>query len=205
MAAGQHRDGAGRQARAMRGGVDAARQPRDDDEAGVAEFARECVAANFMPAAEALREPTMATIGCARRASLAAHREQRRRDRRSSATAPDNPARRARPSAMPRVRAGFQFALRLPRSQIYACRTRRRAAPAPAALRARARAPPYVDQSRKVRGPTLSLRMRRSQSSRCSSVSFTPSPNRAPVRYREHRPVGSGVQPDLLEYNRRKV
>ena len=41
VSAGQHRDGAGREARAMRGRVDAARKPGGDDESGLAEFARE--------------------------------------------------------------------------------------------------------------------------------------------------------------------
>ena len=39
--------------------IDAARQARHDDEAGLAEVARER-SANFTPAAEALREPTIA-------------------------------------------------------------------------------------------------------------------------------------------------
>ena len=41
MAAGQHRDGAALDGGAMRGLIDAARQPRDDDKAGVAEIARQ--------------------------------------------------------------------------------------------------------------------------------------------------------------------
>ena len=79
VAAGQHRDGAGREARAMRGGVDAAREAGHDDEAGVAELARER-SANLTPAADALREPTTATIGapapraCRARQSAAARR-----------------------------------------------------------------------------------------------------------------------------------
>ena len=41
MAAGQHRDGAGRQTGAMSGGIDAARQPRYGAEAGRAQVARQ--------------------------------------------------------------------------------------------------------------------------------------------------------------------
>ena len=41
MAAGQHRDGAGRKARAMGARVDAAREPGDDGQARGAEIARE--------------------------------------------------------------------------------------------------------------------------------------------------------------------
>ena len=40
VAAGEHGDGAAHEARAMRGGVDAARKPGDDAEAGAAEIAR---------------------------------------------------------------------------------------------------------------------------------------------------------------------
>ena len=50
VAAGQHRDGAAGEAGAMRGLVDAARQTRDDDEAGGAEIARE-LAGEFQPGA----------------------------------------------------------------------------------------------------------------------------------------------------------
>ncbi len=46
LAAGEHRDGAGGEARPMGGGVDAARQPRHDDEAGLAEFARQPLGAS---------------------------------------------------------------------------------------------------------------------------------------------------------------
>ena len=78
MAAGEHRDRAGREARAMRGGIDAARETRDDDEAGVAEIAR-----------QPLGEPHAGRRGIARaddrdhrqgeRRGVAAHRKQRRR------------------------------------------------------------------------------------------------------------------------------
>jgi hypothetical protein len=77
MAAGQHRDGAGRKACAMGGGVDAARQPRYGGEAGRAQVAR-----------QALDEFDSGRRGVARaddgdqrphqHSQLAAHRQQRR-------------------------------------------------------------------------------------------------------------------------------
>ena len=69
VAAGQHRDGAGRQTRAVRGGVDAAREAGDDAETG-SPRSRASRSANLTPAAEALREPTMATSGRVSTASL---------------------------------------------------------------------------------------------------------------------------------------
>ena len=78
MAAGEHRDGAGCEAGAVGGGVDAARQAGDDAVAGFAQIARQALA-NLTPAAEALREPTMATSGRVRIAQLAAHGQKRRR------------------------------------------------------------------------------------------------------------------------------
>jgi hypothetical protein len=43
MAAREHGDGAGEKAGAVRGGIDAARKPGDDDEARIAEITRELV------------------------------------------------------------------------------------------------------------------------------------------------------------------
>ena len=56
MAAGQHRDRAACDRIAMRGLVDAARQPGDNDKTA-------SWLANFNPAPDALREPTIAIIG----------------------------------------------------------------------------------------------------------------------------------------------
>ena len=106
VAAGQHRDGAGRKAARCA----AASMPRARPETmpkPASPRSRAIRSANFAPAAEALREPTMAISGRIEHAELAAHAEQRRRDRRSSAAAPDNPARRARSNATPRARAAF--------------------------------------------------------------------------------------------------
>ena len=60
MAAGQHRDVPVRGC-AVRRGIDAARSP-DTRQTGIAEVARQR-SANLTPAAEALREPTMAISG----------------------------------------------------------------------------------------------------------------------------------------------
>ena len=79
VAAGQHRDRAGREARAMGGGVDAARQSRDDARSQLRRVRARAARRISSPAAEALREPTIATIGLRQRRELAAHREQRRR------------------------------------------------------------------------------------------------------------------------------
>ncbi len=62
LAAGQYRDGPAFETGAMRRCVDAARQPGDNGEAGLAEFVRDPLG-EFQPAPEALREPTIATIG----------------------------------------------------------------------------------------------------------------------------------------------
>ena len=58
----QHGDRAGRQRGLVGRGVDAAGEARDDDEARAAQLAASR-SASCGPAAEALREPTMATIG----------------------------------------------------------------------------------------------------------------------------------------------
>ena len=63
MAAGQHRDRAASDAAAMRRLIDAAREARDDDKAGLAKLARQAGPQISSPAPEALREPTIAIIG----------------------------------------------------------------------------------------------------------------------------------------------
>lgn len=70
MAAGQHRDGAGRQTGAMGGGIDAARASPDTVPKPAAPRSRASRSANLTPAAEALREPTMATSSRVSTASL---------------------------------------------------------------------------------------------------------------------------------------
>jgi len=62
-AAGQHSASCEGQSSAVRGPVNSARQAGDDQEAPSAEFGALIPAANFKPAAEALREPTTATAG----------------------------------------------------------------------------------------------------------------------------------------------
>ena len=77
MAAGQHRDGAGRQTGAMSGGIDAARQPRYGAEAGRAQVARQPLG-EF----DAGRRGARADDGDQRprqHGELAAYREQGRR------------------------------------------------------------------------------------------------------------------------------
>jgi hypothetical protein len=69
MAAGEHGDGAGRKRAAMARGVNAARQPRNDDETGRPQIAREA-RRERAPAAEALRDPTIATAGSVSAAAL---------------------------------------------------------------------------------------------------------------------------------------
>jgi hypothetical protein len=61
-AAGDDCGGAGFERSQMRRSVDAARQPRDDDEPAPAETGGESRASR-LPLAEALRAPTIATIG----------------------------------------------------------------------------------------------------------------------------------------------
>ena len=75
MPAGQHRDGSAGEAGAMRRLVDAAREPRDDDKSGIGKIVRQR-AANFNPAPDALREPTIAIIGRISASMRAAHAEQ---------------------------------------------------------------------------------------------------------------------------------
>ena len=78
VAAGQHGDGAAAEARTMRGGVDAARQARDDGEAGVAEIARESLGETHAGGRGVARTDDGDHRPVERRRS-AAHGEQRRR------------------------------------------------------------------------------------------------------------------------------
>ena len=64
MSARQHRDRTDRNARAMRRGIDATSEPRHDHETSRAKVACDPVG-ELRPAAEALREPTTAIMGCA--------------------------------------------------------------------------------------------------------------------------------------------
>ena len=72
MSPGEHPDGAGLQARDMGALIDPPRQPRDDDVAGLSQAARQPLG-EVSPAAEALREPTIATAAL-RNASAAPRR-----------------------------------------------------------------------------------------------------------------------------------
>ena len=114
----------------------------------------------------------MATIGRAEEADVALDVEQRRRRidggqrRRIAGLDREQRARRrcsvGAPRARLRPRSRGQMRIALPR---------RRAATARAAPRAPARAPPkWLMSSRKVTGPTLSLRIRRRQASRWACV-----------------------------------
>ena len=86
MAAGEHRDGAGREAGAMGGGIDAARQPRHDAEAGLAQVARQPLG-EFDAGGRGIARADDGDQRLRQHGELAAHRQQRRRDRRSSAGA----------------------------------------------------------------------------------------------------------------------
>ena len=109
LSAGQHRDGAGGElARCA-----AASTPRASPEAitkPASPSSRARRSANFRPAAEALREPTIATIGrdsaasCRARRSAAAHRRFRR-------GAADRRPRNGRQRPTPNVRGRLDFAL----------------------------------------------------------------------------------------------
>ena len=77
MAAGERRDRAGRNAGAVGAGVDPARQPRDDDEAGLAEVAREPLG-EFLARRGRIAGADDAEHRPVERASFAAHGEQRR-------------------------------------------------------------------------------------------------------------------------------
>ena len=169
VTAGQDGDRAGRERRPMGAGVDAAREARDDDVAGVAEIAgeslgegrarprRRCASRRSPPSGGSEPRPTPRTaskggavsIACSalRIVRLAERDEADRRD----ATPPRS---RARP---PR---GWR-----------ACRAGRAGRRGPAAPRERRAAPPKrLTRARNVRGPMFSERISRSQSSRCSSL-----------------------------------
>ena len=78
MAAGQHRDGAGRKTGAMRGGIDAARQPRHRAETGRAEVARQPFG-EFDAGGRGIARADDGDQRLRQNVELAAHRQQRRR------------------------------------------------------------------------------------------------------------------------------
>ena len=78
VAAGQHRDRAACDRGAMRGLIDAARQPRDDDKAGVAEIARQ-LACEFQAGAGGVAGADDRDHRPHQRLRRAAHAEQGRR------------------------------------------------------------------------------------------------------------------------------
>ena len=171
VAAGQHRDGAGREARAMRGGVDAAREARGDDEAGFAEVARQPLG-EFQPRRGGVaradhrdHRARRAPRDCRARRSAAAHR----RSRRGAADSRARPARR-RWRRTRRAASISRSASARGQTRIVAAAPPRRARSGRASSAARA-LPKWRSSDWNVRGPTLSLRISRSQSSRCSSVS----------------------------------
>ena len=110
-------------------------RPETIDEAGLAELAREPLG-EFRPAAEALREPTIATIGREQHRELAAHRDERRRvvDR-GEPLRIGRLAERDERHAEPARR--LELALGVGARTDADARARRRGAPAPAARRAR--------------------------------------------------------------------
>ena len=78
VAACQHRDGAAFDRRAMRGLIDTACQPGDDDEAGIAEIARQ-LAGEFQPGAGSVARADDRNHRPRRHIGRAAHAEQGRR------------------------------------------------------------------------------------------------------------------------------
>ena len=62
VTAGENRDGAGRKARAMRDGIDAARKARSDHETGFGKLVREALG-EFQSGSRRIAEPTIAIIG----------------------------------------------------------------------------------------------------------------------------------------------
>lgn len=78
MSAGEHRDRAACDAGAMRGLIDAAGEPRDDDEAGLSKLARE-LAGEFQARAGGIARADDGDHRTHQRCVLAAHGEQRRR------------------------------------------------------------------------------------------------------------------------------
>ena len=79
VAAGEHRDRAGREARAMRGGIDAARQARDDARSRRSPRSRASRSANFTPARRGIARADDGDQRPRQHGGVAAHREQRRR------------------------------------------------------------------------------------------------------------------------------
>jgi hypothetical protein len=77
-ATGQHRDGAGRQTRAMGGGIDAARQPRYGAKAGRAQVARQPLG-EFDAGRRGVARADDGDQRVRQYGELAAHRQQRRR------------------------------------------------------------------------------------------------------------------------------
>ena len=78
MPAGQHRDGAGRKARAVGGRVDAARQPRYDAEAGRAQVVRQPLG-EFHAGGRGVARTDDGDQRLRQRGEFAPHRQQRRR------------------------------------------------------------------------------------------------------------------------------
>src|SRR5262245_65037494 len=174
VAAGKHGDGAGGQACGVAAGVDAAREAGDDGEARAAEIARQPLG----KAQARGRGIAGADDGDRRqmqRRGLAAHSKKGRGvvDHLQPARIVGLPsATKATPRAFAALSSRSASWREWTRVARLAATRRGRSGSAASA----ARAPPqWLTSARKVRGPTLSLRMRQSQSSRWSSLSRTPS------------------------------
>ena len=129
VAAGEHRDGAGREACAMRRGVDAARQPGDDGKAGLAELARDPLGEFRARAPRRCASRRSPTIGIASTPRLPRTRDAAAARRRSFAAAADNRLRRSRQRRR-RACAPPRFRARLgSREKICGADRRRRGAP----------------------------------------------------------------------------
>ena len=171
VAAGQHRDRCRSASEARCAPPSMPRASPDAMPKPASPNSRAMRSANFTPAAEALRAPTIATIGMRQRGRLAAHGKQRRRI--VDHLQPQRVVRLAERHQADAHRGGrLELALGIG-ARADAGRAGRAAAAGELgqARRAPLRAlPQWFSSVRKVRGPTFSLRISRSQSIRCSSV-----------------------------------
>ena len=169
VAAGQHGDRAASDRRAMRGLIDAARQPGDDDEAGIAEIARQ-LAGEFQSGAGGVARADDRDHRPRQHVRRPAHAEQRRRilERRQPRRIGGFARRDQRDAdlfaAAISARACSSLQIRPERE---APPRRARSGSCSSAARA---SPKWAMSELKVRGPTLSLRISRSRSIRSVSV-----------------------------------
>ena len=155
-------------ARLMGRRIDAAGKARDDDKPASPKRGRQLAGEIAARRAEPLRAPTMATTGV-QRAELAHDVEQRRRRHRPRRAPADSPARHGDERCAPSAR-GLQLGLGIGLAGRCGCAwLRPPGGQHRAAVERRLGAAEWLTSARKVTGPTVSLRIRRSQAKRCAA------------------------------------